>query len=196
MKIIGLTGNSGSGKSTVCKILEKKYNTKIIDADKIARELTMQKSNYLKDIVEKFGKEILDEMGCLNRCKLAEIIYNSKEKREELNKITFIYVVNEIKQEINKMDDKAVVVIDAPLLFESGLNEICDVTVGVIASYNVKIDRICNRDWINNETATKRLNTQLKDKYLVKNVDYILQNNSTIEELEKEIERIKKQIIL
>ena len=90
--IIGITGSSGAGKSTICEILQKEYNVKIINADKIAKELSSRGSNYIKDIIEKFGNDIVDETGELRRKKLAEIIYNDAQKRKELNNCTFKYI--------------------------------------------------------------------------------------------------------
>lgn len=155
MKIIGITGSSGAGKTTICGILNKKYSAYIIDADEIARKLSKKGSMYLDSIVEYFGTDILDNSGELKRKELADIIYNDDEKRERLNNITFMYVVKEIKNNINKLKDKELIVIDAPLLFESNLDKICDIVIGVIASKEDKIKRICNRDNISEETARK-----------------------------------------
>ena len=92
MKIIGITGSSGAGKSTVCDILQKEYDIKIINADKIARKLSKKGTSYIEEIVQKFGKDILDEQGELKRKQLAEIIYTNPQKRLELNKCTFKYI--------------------------------------------------------------------------------------------------------
>lgn len=188
MKIIGITGNSGSGKSTVCKILEMKYNIEIIDADRIARQLTEQRSAYLEDIVKLFGEDILEENTKLNRKRLAQIIYNDNKKREELNRITFIHVVDKIKTIIKDIKGVNLLVIDAPLLFESKLNEICDVIVGIVANENIKLDRICQRDRIDEQSASKRIDVQVNQDYIIEHSDYIIENNSTIEELMKKIE--------
>lgn len=190
MKCIGLTGNSGVGKSTICEILKNKYHVEIIDADKIAKQLTKEASAYLTQITEKFGTEILDETGKLNRKQLANIIYTDNQKREELNQITFIHVVEEIKQRIERIAKNCMVVIDAPLLFESRLDKLCDVTIGVIAKNDTKLDRICKRDKIDRKTAQKRIAVQLKDKYLLEHSDYIIENESSIEELERKVEEL------
>lgn len=190
MKCIGLTGNSGVGKSTICEILKNKYHVEIIDADKIAKQLTKEASAYLTQITEKFGTEILDETGKLNRKQLANIIYTDNRKREELNQITFIHVVEEIKQRIERIAKNCMVVIDAPLLFESRLDQLCDVTIGVIAKNDTKLDRICKRDKIDRKTAQKRIAVQLKDKYLLEHSDYIIENESSIEELERKVEEL------
>lgn len=179
--IIGITGNSGSGKSEISKILSQKINAKIIDADKIVRKIAEPGNKYYEKQVELFGKEILIN-NKLNRKKIAEIIYNNSGKREELNKLTYKYVVDEIKNEIKNMAEKNVI-IDAPLLFESGLNKICDFTIGVIAKKSIKIERICKRDNIDKSVAEARLNIQENDEFYIKNADYIVENNGNLDEI-------------
>ena len=131
--IIGITGSSGAGKSTICEALKKNYKAKIINADKIAKKLSKKGTSYIIDIIKKFGKDIVDEEGELKRKKLAEIIYTDPKKREELNSCTFKYIKKEIKKEIEKINGDTIAVIDAPLLFESELNKICDKVIGVIS---------------------------------------------------------------
>lgn len=190
MKIIGITGSSGSGKTTICSILKEKYAANIIDADEIARKLSKKGTMYLKAIVEYFGEDIIDATGELKRKKLADLIYEDEEKRNMLNQLTFDYVVAEIKKDINKLKDKELIVIDAPLLFESDLDKICDMVIGVIAREQDKIERICNRDKISEQTAKKRLNIQKDDDYIKEKSDYIIYNESSIENLEEEIEKL------
>lgn len=192
MKIIGVTGTSGSGKTTICKILEE-YSAYSIDADKVAKRLTKKGTMYLNSIVEYFGIDILDDVGELKRKELANIIYEDDVKREALNNLTFTYVVKEIKENINKIRDKELIVIDAPLLYESNLDKICDMVIGVIAKEEDKINRICKRDNISEEMAKKRLAIQLNDYYLKERVDYVITNNGNLEELEEEIKKILKK---
>lgn len=190
MKIIGVTGSSGAGKSTICQIIKEKYNSEIIDADSVAKQLTKKGSLYLNAIVEYFGKEIIDDNGSLKRKKLADIIYNNNEKREKLNELTFIYVVDEIKNKIKEINNKDYIIIDAPLLYESGLDDICDFVIAVIADKNKQVKRITKRDDIPEDVAKKRLEIQNTDDFFIKKSEKIIHNNSTIEELEKSISEI------
>lgn len=194
MKIIGITGNSGSGKSTVCEIIKENYNAKIIDADKVAKSLTTPDTEYFKDIINTFGKSILDENKRLNRKKLADIVFNSKEKKLLLDKLTFKYVVEEIKREIKNVQNCDYILLDVPLLFESNLDEICDLTIGVIASEDVKIKRIMQRDNISLEKAKSRLNSQSKEKFYIKNCDYIINNKEKLNEIINQINKIFKTL--
>jgi len=190
MRIIGITGSSGSGKTTICEILKTKHNAYIIDADEVAKKLARSGCMYLNEIVKNFGEDIVDEQGVLRRKELANIIYSNEQKRKILNELTFKYVVDEIKEEINRVADKEIVVIDAPLLFESKLDEVCDEVVGVIADEEDKIKRICDRDKIDEEIARKRLNIQMKDEHIREKVDYIICNEGSMKKLEEKIKNI------
>ena len=182
MKIIGITGNSGSGKSTISKMVQDKCNGIVIDADKIARNMACADSNYLKEIANVFGTDIISN-NKLDRKKMADIIFNDKIQKEKMDEITFKYVVNEIKLRINLAKEQYdCIILDVPLLFESKLNEICDYTIGVIAKEEDKICRICKRDNINREKAIQRINSQPSDEFYINNCDYII-NNSNIEEI-------------
>lgn len=187
MKVIGVTGTSGVGKTTVCEILNKKFNAFIIDADEVARELSKKGNMYLQAIAEYFGEDILDINGNLKRKELASLIYNDKVKREALNSVTFKFVVEEIKKRIDLAKENEIIVIDAALLFESKLNENCDIVLGIIADETQKVERICTRDNITEEMAKKRIAVQILDKELLQKADYIIRNKGNIQILEKDI---------
>lgn len=186
--VLGITGSSGAGKSTVCEILREKYNMKIIDADKIARELSKKGSRYIADIIEKFGNGIVDENGELRRKKLARIIYSDPAKREELNSCTFKYIKEEIEKQIKQTEGNKDIAIDAPLLFECGLDKICDKVIGVVSKKELQLDRIVARDNVDYEHANMRLDAQQDDEFYRKNCDLIIENEHDVEELKKQIE--------
>ena len=188
--VIGITGSSGAGKSTICEILERDYNVKIINADKIARRLSKKGTNYVVDIIKVFGKDIVDEEGELKRRKLAEIIYSNDEMRKKLNNCTFKYIKKEIEKQINKLSSDIVAIIDAPLLFESGLNKVCDKIIGVISNRELQLDRIVARDNIDFEDAEKRLNSQQSNEFYIKNCDDIIENNNNFLSIENNVEKI------
>ena len=191
MKIIGITGSSGSGKTTLCAILNKRKNIKIIDADKVSRELVVPGNEYLKAIEDAFGKDILLEDGNLNRKKLANKIYSDDTARKTLNALTFRYVLEEINKRIKEINQDEIdyAIIDAPLLFEANLDQACDKVIVLVADEDLKIERICSRDNIDKETAKKRLKIQKDDNYYISRADYVIKNGRNYD-LEKEIDNI------
>lgn len=179
--IIGVTGNSGTGKTSLCIALSSVIENKsvcILDADKIAKEISVPGNKYFDEIINLFGDSVLSKEGMLNREKLASIIFGDDEKRESLDKITYKYVVEETKKRLNNSNCD-IVLIDAPLLIESGLSKICDVVISVIANKEVKLERICKRDNLKEETAILRLNSQKDNDFYIMNSNYVVVNNNT-----------------
>ncbi len=197
MKIIGITGPSGSGKTTISQILNKREDTKIIDADQIAKEMTKPDTEYFSSIQKAFEKDdILLEDGTLNRAKLANLIYSNQEKLEKLNKITFEYLIPKIVYEIEHVPANIkIIVIDAPLLFEAGLTKYCDDTIALHVPQELKISRICKRDHISESTAQDRLNIQKEDDFYIRKANYVIKNdeNTTLQDLEETINQIIHQ---
>lgn len=190
MKIIGITGNSGSGKSTISKLISKNYEAKIIDADKIAKEMTKNNGEYLQAIRQAFGNDVIKNNE-LDRKKLADIVFFNRAEKEKLDGLTFEYVVEEIKKEleVNQNLDYQYIILDVPLLFESKLDKLCDYTIGVIANKTEKIKRICKRDKLSKEKALQRLNSQPNDEFFTKNCNTVI-NNENKEETIKMVNEI------
>lgn len=190
--ILGITGSSGTGKSTVCKILEKQYHAKTISADNIAKRLSQKGTEYLANIVQNFGADILLENGELNRKKLAEAIYQNSEKRELLNQCTFPSIKKEIQLQIEKATEK-LIVIDAPLLFEAKLEKFCDDTIAVLTSNSkIQLQRMMKRDKINQEHAITRMKAQHDNEYYIDKCDYCIWNDNGIEQIEEQLREIMK----
>lgn len=200
MKVIGITGTSGSGKTTVCNIIEENYNIKRIDADKIAKELAQKGTEYFNEIVEYFGENILqnaDENLQIDRKKLANIIFYDDIKRKKLNELTQKHVVKNINEKIEEYaKSESAIVLDVPLLFESGLDKKCDTTIGVIANESLKIKRICKRDNIDKDIAERRILALKSDEFLIQNCTNIITNNGDEEEIKEQINLILNEKIV
>lgn len=162
MIIIGVTGNTGAGKSTVSTIIKNNTNALVIDADEVSKRLMEPGTEYYKGIVDIFGEEILQtkpakNKGKIHRAKFAKILFSDEEKRLALNKLTYKYVGKEFKKTILANKDKEFIVLDVPLLFESGFNKICNYIIVVSADNDAKIERVKERDKIHPDQAKKRL---------------------------------------
>lgn len=201
--IIGITGNSGSGKTSISRLLGTvpsghfaqsgtDLNAEIIDADKVVKEICVPGEDYFEEIVREFGRDILLDSGEINKKKFANVIFTDDKKRNAIDLLTFKYVVEEIKKRAN-LSKSQNVIIDAPLLIESGLNKICDIVISVIADESIKIKRICKRDNIEEKTAKERINAQAKNDFYIKNSNLVIVNNDDCD-LEKQVRDIKEII--
>ena len=189
--IIGLTGGIASGKSTVSKYLAEK-GFKVYDADKIAKNISEEK--YVQEeIIATFGDKILDKNGNVDRKKLKEIVFENKDKLEKLNGIIHPKVIDFYKKLKEKNIDE-VIIFDVPLLFESGLDKICDKILVVISDYEVQLDRIVERDKIDRELASKIVKAQLSNEERIKKADVVIENNSNLEDLFEKVERFCETI--
>lgn len=185
--IIGLTGQSGAGKSTVAKIFAQ-HKFCVIDADRVAKEITSRQSTSLL-LADHFGTDILNENDYLNRKALADIVFSDREQLKKLNSIMFPKICKQIREVIDENNDKNVV-IDAPQLFESGLNEICDIVISVIAPIEILVQRIVRRDNISEDDARLRLASQHDEQFFIERSDYIIRSDSTLDFLNNQVMNI------
>ena len=192
MKIIGLCGGSGSGKGTVCEIFSKNQ-IPAIDTDKVYRELTSADSECLQALKKAFGNDIIASDGALDRRKLATIVFsgtNAASQLEMLNKISHKFILDETRKRLSGFEKNGykAAIVDAPVLFESGFNEECDILVAVLAKMETRVSRIIFRDGISAENAMQRINSQMSDEELISRCDYIIYNDLDLNALEKEVE--------
>lgn len=194
-RIIGLTGQSGAGKSTVAKFLEQN-GFKVINADLLVRKIYNSGSPCLKTISAVFGEDIITENGTPDRKLLAKRAFSSKQNTALLSSIVHPFVTAELFAEIKKAAENGAttVVYDAPQLFESNADVICDKIISVTAEKTVRLERICRRDNISKENALMRMNAQLNEEFFRENSDYIIENNSDISSLKIQLEGLLKQL--
>lgn len=181
--VIGLTGPTGAGKSTICSYLIDK-GVKIIDADKVGKNVINENHNCRNELASYFGADIVDEDLKINRKILARRAFSSSKQTQMLNKITHPYIVNKIKEIISTFSSNGAqtIIIDAALLFESELNFICDKVIAVLSDSNIRKKRIINRDSLTENDAKLRLRAQKCDTFYHK-ADFIIYNNESKEKL-------------
>ena len=189
MKIIGLTGPTGAGKSNLTETAQN-LGFKVIDCDQVARKAVEKESEGLKALVKVFGTDILLENGELNRKALARKAFATLEQTETLNKTLFPFITELVEKEF----DSDLILLDAPTLIESGLNKKCDKVIGVWADPEIRLQRICERDGLSLEDAKIRLNAGKDESFYKENTDILIYNNGEIPEFRKEISEILTEI--
>lgn len=176
MIILGITGPTGAGKTTVSKIFEEN-GIKVIDTDITAREITVPGKPALAELSEYFGSGILYKDGSLNRKKLARIAFSNPDFLAQLNKITHYYISEEVNKTINSYQGD-IIGIDGAVLIESKISKICTRILSVLADEEIRIKRIMKRDCISKEDAKLRISSQKNNSFYIENSDYIVYNNN------------------
>lgn len=180
--IIGLTGQTGAGKSTVSRVFaENGYS--VINADHISRKVVEKGSECLKELTEMFGLDILNPDETLNRKELAKIVFTDKTKLEMLNSIIYPYITTEIISQIKHYSEtgKKLILLDAPTLFESHSDDFCEIIISVVAEPEIRKKRIIQRDNITAEHAQNRMNSQLSTEFFIEHSDFIIENNDSVD---------------
>ena len=193
--IVGLTGQTGAGKSTVAKVFEEN-GFRPIDADRIAREVVEPGTPCLAELADYFGEGILLPDGALHRKALAAIVFTDKKKLEVLNSIIHPYITEEIFRRINQFAQEGhiLILLDAPTLFESKASDFCDLIISVLADPEIRRDRIIVRDHLTEEAALQRMQAQLPEEFFVKHSDYIIRNNADLTKLTALAEEVADKV--
>lgn len=189
MIIVGLTGPTGAGKSSASAVCEK-LGVKHIDCDIIARKATEKGQEGLLAVVKAFGEEILNPDGTLNRKALAEKAFKDNDSTELLNQTLLPIIKKMVMSEIK--GDK--VLLDAPTLFESGIDEICNKTVAVLSDSQLRLKRIIARDGITSEQALLRINAGKNDDFYKEKCDFVIYNNTDENTFDSEFLSLLKEI--
>lgn len=184
--VVGLTGPTGSGKTTVADAW-REQGAYIIDTDKLARQVTDVGSPCLAKLADVFSTAILNEDGTLNRAELAKRAFATSESAQQLNAITHPAIVALTRQEIEHAAEQgySVAVVDAPLLYEAKADELCDTVVAVIASADVRKQRIMVRDNLTTEQAEQRMAAQKPDDFYCRSGVTVLDGGTDIPTLQQ-----------
>ena len=192
MIIVGLTGGIGSGKSTVSDYLKRK-GCLIIDADEISRAATAPGGPALEPILREFGAGVFSEDGTLDRKKMSEIVFSDTISRNKLEDIVVTIVINEFHAQIEHLkeeDYKGIVVFDAPLLFEFGMEKYVDESWFVTASIEARVSRVVKRDRMTRWEVMDRINSQMPSWEKEKLADYTINNSFDLKWLYDQIDSL------
>lgn len=185
MKILGITGGVGSGKSRVLYDLEQEYHAYILEADKLAHELMEPGQSIYNKIIDVFGSDILDVDGRIDRQKLGAIVFSDSAKLEILNSISHPLVKDEIKKRISDIKNAGNVklfIIEAALLIEDGYKEICDEIWYIHVPKEERIKRLMLQRGYTEEKCNNIFDSQSDEDFYISNCDYIIENGGTYEE--------------
>ena len=193
---VGLTGGIGSGKSTISNFLRAR-GIKVIDADKISREVLLLYPQILENIKKEFGEECFDEDNTLNRKKLGSIVFACKDKKLALENIMLPFIKKEIFIRLDKYNEEGekISVVDAPTLIENNLHVYMDHNILVYVDLETQIERVMQRDMLAQDEIINRINSQLSLESKMTYVDFVVDNNGSIEAAEEKIISIIEELI-
>ena len=195
MTVIGVTGPSGAGKSLFCSYFENQ-GCLHLDCDKIYHSLVDSPSECTHALEAEFGSSVIKSDGSLDRVALGAIVFapGANELRARLNKITHAFVLAEVRKLITNTE-KECAVIDAPLLFEAGFDKECDLTVALLASPELRLARLCERDSRTVEALRARMAAAPSDEFYSTRANITVINDGDADKLRAEAEKILREMI-
>lgn len=188
--VIGLTGPTGAGKSSATAIAEE-LGFKVIDCDKLARVAVEKGSDGLTALTNVFGNDILNADGTLNRAILAQRTFSTPENTELLNQTLLPHIVKLVNAEINT----ELVLLDAPTLFESGADSLCNEVIAVISDEKTRLARIMERDGIDEEAATLRIKAGKPEEFYIEKTDNIVYNDCELSVFNLKIQKLLTKLM-
>lgn len=191
MVVVGLTGDIGTGKSTVALMFEE-MGAKLIDADKIAHRMLWRNSPCFEKITRKFGSGILTH-GRIDRKKLAGAVFDDVSQLEELEKIIHPQVIRKVERRLETLRREKkyrIVVLDVPLLFESGMDKLTDVTITVYSNRINQVQRLLKKGGLDKKDIAKRSKRQMPLALKKRKSDFIINNNSDLKDAKSQVMKI------
>ncbi len=190
---IGITGGIGSGKSTACSFF-KELGIPVFSADDYGKEILHTNQAVRQALTKTFGEDIYNEVGELQRAKLADIVFNDKDKLAQLNAIVHPQVAIGFEEWVNNQRDVPYVLKEAAIMFESNSHKQLDQVIVVVAPAEERISRVMERDNVNREQVMERIQNQWTDEQRAEKADYIL-TNDTISTLKSQVHKLHQQLI-
>ncbi len=195
MKTIAITGGIGSGKSTVTEYLSGKGYT-IIDADRMARDMTAPGGKAMPYILENFGPAYVEPDGSLNRSAMRDLVFRDSKAKSLLESGTTRVVLEDIEKIKKECEQSgtSVLFFDIPLLFETHQESNYDIVWVVTADHDIRVQRIMQRDSIDRTIAELMISSQAEEEYKTSRADSVLSNNTTIQDLHNQIDDLLEKV--
>ncbi|MBR5979331.1 MAG: aminopeptidase [Oscillospiraceae bacterium] len=195
IRVYGITGRSGSGKSTALEMLSR-LGVPVLDCDLIVREIETPGHECFDELVRNYPPEILDAQGNLDRRRLADIAFSSPEETKKINGIVHKHVLRELEDRFRRLEKegRGYCVVEAPQLFESGLDRRCDDIILIAAPESLMKERIMDRDGLDGERAARRLDAQISESELREKCGIVIENAGDLGELASKIKELKNRL--
>ncbi len=193
MKVIGIVGGIGAGKSTIVALMNEIKPMTIISADLIGHEILLKGESAYEQIIQDFGKDILDDSGEIIRSKLGQIVFGDEGRLNRLNAITHPIILERIKARIahaKKVAPSKHIILEAALLLESGLVDLTDVVIAVYADRNLRVNRVMVREGVEHDHVLKRMAAQKEWEEMKEAASYIIDNSFSLETTKEQIRQL------
>jgi dephospho-CoA kinase len=193
---VGLTGGIGSGKSTASRYFES-LGAFVLDADEEAKELITSNETVQHELISEFGTDIIDGTGRVDKNKLSRVAFQDEDHQQRLNSVVHPYIFNLIDKEFNRVfNDKkhGVFIVDAALIYETGFDAHLDYVIVVTAHLKNRMERALGRETLSREEILKRVGFQWPEEEKVNMADFVVHNDGTEAELQKNIESLIKKL--
>ncbi len=195
MKVIGLTGGIGSGKSTVSKFLAH-LGAVVIDADKVGHEVFKPGTKAWQEVVDAFGQGIISADGTIDRRKLGEIVFSNPGARAKLNQVMHPLIYKQVKSRMEEYGRKgaAIIIVEAPLLLEVGWKSLVDEVWVTSASEATVIKRLKEQKRLSETQSLARIRAQLTDEERIRQADVVIDTNCALDELKERVEALWRKL--
>ena len=190
---VGLTGGIGAGKSTVADMFSK-LGAVVIRSDELARQVIEPNTPGFQKVLSRFGNQILQENGSIDRQKLAQIVFNDKNALKDLEDIIHPLVRGKTNELIDSQTQETIVVNEVPLLLEKNMNSLFDFLVIVVSNEKNRLNRLLKRG-ISEEEAKKRILLQVSDEQRKSAADFLISNDGTIDQLQADVAKVWQALL-
>jgi len=196
MRVFGLTGNIGSGKSTVAAMF-REAGIPVLDADRISREVTPPGSPAFRDVVKEFGPGILGPDGAIDRERLAEIVFSDPSRRARLERITHPAILDAMKESLEALarEGHAVAIVEAALIHESGRKGLFEAVISVRCDPSVQLRRLAGRGGMTREQAAARAAAQMGAEQKARASEYVVDNSGDLESTRRQVDRLARILL-